>query len=71
MTLPYLIIVFWATYFVFAMCVPHLHGLRQWSTISCSLVFISCAFIFGVSTHDGMCTFVQSNSLQSILASHT
>ena len=55
MTLPYWIIVFGATYFVFAMCVPHLHGLRWWSTISCSLVVVFCAIIFGVSIHDGTC----------------
>ena len=53
MTLPYWIIVFGATYFVFAMCVPHLHGLRWWSSMSCMLVLVFMAIIFGVSIHDG------------------
>lgn len=54
MTLPYWIITFGASYFVFAMCVPHLHGLRWWSSISTILVFVFMAIIFGVSIHDGM-----------------
>ena len=53
------------------MCVPYLHGLRWWSTISCSLVFIFCAIIFGVSIHDGMSMFMQAYSVQSSVASHT
>ena len=53
MTLPYWIITFGATYFVFAMCVPHLHGLRWWSSISSILVIVFMAIIFGVSIHDG------------------
>ena len=55
MKLPYWIITFGATYFVFAMCVPHLHGLRYWSSISCGLVVVFVAIIFGVSIHDGKC----------------
>ena len=62
MTLPYWIITFGASYFVFAMCVPHLHGLRWWSTASCFLVVIFMAIIFGVAIHDG--------KLQSSLHSH-
>lgn len=53
MKLPYWIIVFGATYFVFAMSVPHLHGLRWWSTISCGLVIVFMIIIFGISIHDG------------------
>lgn len=53
MKLPYWIITFGASYFVFAMCVPHLHGLRWWSSISSALVVIFVAIIFGVSIHDG------------------
>ena len=54
MKLPYWIITFGATYFVFAMCVPHLHGLRYWSSVSCGLVVVFVAIIFGVSINDGM-----------------
>ncbi|KAK9807574.1 hypothetical protein WJX72_003132 [[Myrmecia] bisecta] len=53
MKLTYWIIVFGALYFVFAMCVPHLHSLRIWSGSSNVLVLIFLAICFGCSIHDG------------------
>ncbi len=65
MTLPYWIITFGATYFVFAMCVPHLHGLRWWSSISSILVIVFMAIIFGVSIHDGKLHVSWHSTLES------
>ena len=38
----------------FAVCVPNLHYLRLYSTISCVLVFIFTIIVVAVSSHDGM-----------------
>lgn len=71
MTLPYWIIVFGATYFVFAMCVPHLHGLRWWSSLSSILVVVFVAIIFGVSIHDGaLSSLVSLRACSAIVTWH-
>ncbi|DBB02144.1 hypothetical protein WJX82_003722 [Trebouxia sp. C0006] len=71
MTLPYWIITFGATYFVFAMCVPHLHGLRWWSSISSILVIVFMAIIFGVSIHDGRTTPARDFGIHDTTATGT
>ena len=38
---------------VFAVCVPNLHYLRIYSTISCILVFVFTIIVVAISCHDG------------------
>ena len=37
----------------FAVCVPNLHHLRIYSTISCMLVFVFTIIVVAISCHDG------------------
>ncbi|KAK9807181.1 hypothetical protein WJX73_004815 [Symbiochloris irregularis] len=38
---------------IFALCIPHLHGLRLWSGIACGCTIVFVVIVVGISAYDG------------------
>ncbi len=49
------IVVAGASIGLFAVCVPNLHLLRVWSSLSCLLVLVFSLIAIGIACHDGEC----------------